>query len=67
LERKFERDDKRVVDEGENRAFGQNMRNLSRALSDMGFAYCLQGIDTLSILLPNLHDLAETAFPNDSE
>lgn len=67
LERKLEGNNEWVIDEGKNSALSQNVCNFTRTLSDMSFTYCLQSIDTLSVLFPDLHDLAETALPNDSE
>ena len=33
-------------------------------IDNVGLAYCLQGIDALSIAFADLHNLAETAFAN---
>lgn len=38
------------------------MRNFSWPLGDMCFADCFEGINTLRILLPDLHDFTETTL-----
>jgi hypothetical protein len=67
LEGKLKRDNEWVVDESQNRTLRQNVGNFSRALSYVGLSDCFQGIDSLCVLLPNLHNLSEAAFSYDFE
>jgi hypothetical protein len=56
LEREFEGDNERVVDECKHRALGEDVGDLFRALGDMGLPNGLQGINPLRVLLLDLQD-----------
>lgn len=43
------------------------MSNLARSRSDMGFSDSFEGVDPLSVFLPNLHNFAKTALSNNFE
>ncbi len=67
MEREFEGNDERVVDQSQNCSLGEDMSNLARPTCYVGFADRLESIDTLGVLFPNLHDLSEGTFPDHFE
>jgi len=67
LEREFERDDERVVDQRQHGSLGKDMGDLTRSTGYVSFADRLECIDTLGILLANLHDLSKGTLPDHFE
>jgi hypothetical protein len=53
LERELERYDERVVDLGEDRSFGERMRDFG-SRDDVSFADGLKSVDSVRVLLPKI-------------
>jgi hypothetical protein len=64
LEREFEWYNKRAVYKGKDCALSKDVGDFSRSLCNMRFADGFECVDTLCVLLPNLHHLAEATFAN---
>lgn len=67
LERKLQGHDKGVVDQGKDSSLGQNVGDLTGTRRDVCLADSLESIDSLSILLADLHNLSEATLANDLE
>lgn len=65
LKGKLEWNNEWTVHQGENCTFCQDVCDFSWALGNVCLADRLQGIDTLRILFPDLHDLAKAALADD--
>ena len=63
LEGELERDDKRVVHLGEYESLCQGMCDFITG-SDVSLSKGLQGVDTIRVLLSDLHDFAKRPFPD---
>ena len=67
MEREFEGNNKRVVDQGQNGSLGEDVGDLTRSARYVGFADRLECVDTLRVLLADLHDFPKGTFPNHLE
>jgi hypothetical protein len=67
LEREFEGDDERVVNQSQDGSLGEDMSDLARSTCYVGFPDRLESVDTLRVLFANLHDLSEGTFPDHFE
>jgi hypothetical protein len=67
LEREFEGDNIRVVDQCQNSSLGEDMSDLAESTCYVGSADRLERIDMLRVLFTNLHDLSEGTFSDHFE
>ena len=67
MEGELEGNDERVVDEREDCALGEDVRDLAWAGGDVRLANGLERVYALRVLLADLHDLAERALADDLE
>lgn len=67
MERELERYDERIVDERQDSTLGQDVCDFPGTRRNVGLPDRLERVDPLRIFLPDLHDFAEAALPNDLE
>ena len=65
MERELQRDDEWIVNKCENSPFRENVGDFTRPRRNVGLSDGLQGVDSLCVLLPNLHHLAKTSLADD--
>ena len=67
LERELEWHNDRVVHQRQHRALRKDVRDFARTGGNVRLADRLESVYAVRVLLPDLHNFAERAFPNDLE
>lgn len=67
LERELQRHDERIIHQGEDGAFRQDVRDFTGPRRDVRLSDGLEGVNPLSVLFLHLHDFSERAFADDFE
>ena len=67
LEGELQRNDERVVDQGEDRPLSEDMGDFAWSRRDVGLADGFERVYTLCVLLPDLHHLPERTLSDDLE